>query len=588
MQDKSKAEAHSEQQLDKLRDIVIGQKLDQHKAEIQAESREQLAKVFTEALHDREVKDGSVNRVIQPIVTKAVEKSIKSQRSDFIDYLYPLVGSLVRKSVSVFFTDFIEKTNDIIENSFTLQGMKWRISAWRAGVSFSEYIASQTFLFKVEQVLLIHKETGALLQSLAANKGDDKNADLVSSMLIAINDFVADSFKLENAKHDDGDEQSLDQIKTDDFTLFIRKGPHVVLVAAVKGNMSRQGLEQLQLSLEQIQSIYLADLQAFNGDVSAFESATGLLQDCLLAEEKTDQEKSKTPVYGWLVLSGIMLLLAWYFYGWWQTTQIVNKIEQLNPPAGLVIQEVETHGRYDIEVKVFRDPISMSSEDWLAQNDIDLTLLSISEISLISLNNKAIKLKVERLMQAYPTLSFDPEMALVRGEIEISEFQAFLNKLNTIPGIEQLSVSTASVDLIREEIDLSNSKEVNEQLFIQLVGEISSVQVIFESGEASLPAEQSTNLDKVAELYSTISLLAEQLQRSTNLVIVGASDSTGEKSYNLQLSRQRSLAVRNALIERGLQAEHIFAVGVGEIDLPGDIKSTRKVLFNVMFAELND
>ena len=129
---------------------------------------------------------------------------------------------------------------------------------------------------------------------------------------------------------------------------------------------------------------------------------------------------------------------------------------------------------------------------------------------------------------------------------------------------------------------------VNEQIFIRLVGEISSIQIGFDVGETALSPEQSTGLDKVSEHYNNIERLAKKLNRSTNLVIVGASDSTGERGFNQRLSGQRSLVVREALIARGLKPEHVFSVGIGEIELPGNIKTTRKVLFNVMFAELND
>jgi hypothetical protein len=225
-----KDDTQEEQQLEQVRQILLKQKLEQTKSEIQSESRTAVAQVLTEALHDRDSADGSVQKVLQPMVAKSVERSIKKQHQDFVDYLYPLVGSLVRKAVTVFFTDFIEKTNDIIENSFTFKGLKWRINAWRSGISFSEYVASQTFLFRVEQVLLIHKETGNLLHSLAANTTDTQDADLVSAMLGAINDFVADSFQ---SPTQESGEQHLGQIKTDDFTLFIRQAPQVILVMQV-------------------------------------------------------------------------------------------------------------------------------------------------------------------------------------------------------------------------------------------------------------------------------------------------------------------------------------------------------------------
>jgi hypothetical protein len=365
----TKDSAQEEQQLEQVRQILLKQKLEQTKTEIQSESRVAVAKVLSEALHDRDSADGSVQKVLQPMVAKSVEKSIKKQRQDFVDYLYPLVGSLVRKAVSVFFTDFIEKTNDIIENSFTFKGLKWRINAWRSGISFSEYVASQTFLFRVEQVLLIHKETGNLLHSLSASASDTQDADLVSAMLSAINDFVADSFQ---SPTQESGEQHLGQIKTDDFTLFIRQAPQVILVAAVTGNMSRAGLEQLQFTLEEIQRIYFNELQNYAGDAKPFDSTSGLLQDCLLAEEKTNiDEKNKRPWYGYITLGLLAIVLTWYLYGWWATHQVVSKIEDLSPPPGIVVQELISSGRYEVQLSILRDPVAPETLTWLTDNNIN-------------------------------------------------------------------------------------------------------------------------------------------------------------------------------------------------------------------------
>lgn len=225
---------------------------------------------------------------------------------------------------------------------------------------------------------------------------------------------------------------------------------------------------------------------------------------------------------------------------------------------------------------------------WLSENNINTDFISIKEVSFLSVDKQVIAQKVEQTITDYPTLRFDIEAMTLSGELPISEFQSMTSKLNQIPGQKLLQIDTSQVVLLNNQVDLSDSQVINEQLFVTLVGEISTVQITFESGESGLGEDQSANLDKVAELYLKVEALATRLNRSANLVIVGASDSTGESAYNQRLSRQRALVVREALIERGLKPEHVFSVGVGEIDLPGDIKSTRKVLFNVMFAELNN
>ena len=574
-----------EAQLETLRQILVNQKVEECVSELHADSRKMVSEVLSEALHDREKQDGSVHRIIQPIVAKSVEKSLTNQRTEFIGYLYPLVGSLVRKSVTVFFTDFIEKTNEIIENSFTAKGIKWRINAWRAGVSFSEYVASQTFLFKVEQVFLIHKETGNLLKSVVAGSFNEQDADLVSAMLTAINDFVADSFQPSN----EGNEQQLDTVKTGDFTLLIRQSPHAILVAAVSGNISRAATSQLQVTLEEIQRIYLEDLKKYDGDNTAFDTSDGLLQDCLLSEAKIENKDSgKKPIFGLIALFIVFGLIIWYSFSWWYTNYTIDKIDGLEKPPGIVIQDLKATGRYSIQLTALRDPAALKIDDWLALNDIEQSFINIKETAFISIDSALVKKKLLQIIEQFDAVTVEPESLRLKGKINLNEFQVLNAQINQIPGIEQLNVDRQQLELIDSAIDLSDNRSINEQIFVSLIGEISSIQIGFDLGETSFSPDQSTGLDKVTETYVNIEKLATKLNRSSNLVIVGASDSSGDRSFNQRLSRQRALVVREALIARGLKPEHIFSVGIGEIDLPGDIKTTRKVLFNVMFAELND
>ena len=49
-------------------------------------------------------------------------------------------------------------------------------------------------LYSVEQVFLIHRKSGLLLMHVAAKDSVLKDADMISGMLTAIQDFLSDSF----------------------------------------------------------------------------------------------------------------------------------------------------------------------------------------------------------------------------------------------------------------------------------------------------------------------------------------------------------------------------------------------------------
>lgn len=77
----------------------------------------------------------------------------------------------------------------------------------------------------------------------------------------------------------------------------------------------------------------------------------------------------------------------------------------------------------------------------------------------------------------------------------------------------------------------------------------------FTGGSATLPAGKFASLDRIA------ALLAEQ--PALTVRIEGHTDSLGGNEINLPLSRQRAVAVQDALIERGVDATRLTADGLG-------------------------
>jgi len=83
--------------------------------------------------------------------------------------------------------------------------------------------------------------------------------------------------------------------------------------------------------------------------------------------------------------------------------------------------------------------------------------------------------------------------------------------------------------------------------------------VLFESGETSLQPEARDQLADVVELV--------QGEPDKQIRIEGHTDSTGSSSANMRISRLRAEAVRDALVEQGIDPNRIQAVGMGE-DFP--------------------
>ncbi|MGE5154608.1 MAG: OmpA family protein [Bdellovibrio bacteriovorus] len=78
----------------------------------------------------------------------------------------------------------------------------------------------------------------------------------------------------------------------------------------------------------------------------------------------------------------------------------------------------------------------------------------------------------------------------------------------------------------------------------------------FQSGMAVLPRGELPSLDRIAELLTQ--------HPGLSALIEGHTDSAGPDEINLELSKARAEAVRQALIERGVPAERLTAEGAGE------------------------
>lgn len=80
--------------------------------------------------------------------------------------------------------------------------------------------------------------------------------------------------------------------------------------------------------------------------------------------------------------------------------------------------------------------------------------------------------------------------------------------------------------------------------------------VLFTSGQAELRASSMRNIDKL------VAFLQNYPQR--NILIEGFTDSTGSDALNMELSQQRSAAVRSSLIDKGVNADRIATRGYGK------------------------
>ncbi|WP_342806694.1 OmpA family protein [Alteromonas sp. M12] len=568
--------------MQQLRELLLGKNREQIKQVLKDNAREIVGEVVIEAIHDRQKRNDEFTNVLTPVVQQSVEKSVKEQSEQFVGYLYPLVGRLVRKSVTSFLSEFLEKTNVLIENSLTFKGMAWRFKAWQSGVSFSQYVASQTFVFKVEQVLLIHRETGILLNSVSQSVNESADGDLVSAMLTAINDFVSDSFNSQQ----ESTEQNLEVIKTEDFSLLIKRGPRLLLVAAVTGNIPQDISTKFEITNEYIHKLYAKEIANFNGDTIVFEPTSQQLRDCLVAEMRPEaiKKRKRKPILAIGLLLLIFIGLGYLGFNNYQHTQLLENVSQIGKQPGIIISKLERAGWQDIKLSILRDPEAITVRQWMSEKQIDTSSVQVIEKQYLSLEAPLVKARLKKLLDRYPQISVDwqSSVPVLSGVLPNVQRLALAREIHAIPGLtyaEELISGISAEELATINDD---SPEILSALFEINRAKIDSTQVEFEQGQSELNEKAQEQLAALASYLKAAIELSKKLELNVGLIIMGASDSTGSMQFNQSLSRKRALAARQFLVEQGIEAQYLNAIGLGVVENKASGSGLRKVIFNII------
>lgn len=564
-------------EMQSVRTLLLGEENSLVKDTVRENARELVTDVISEAIHDRQLKDDSLSRTLIPLVESAVRHSIENDRGKLVRYLYPIVGGLVRKSVAVFFSGFLEKLNYLIEYSLTLKGLKWRFQAWRKGISFADFILRKTFVYRVDQVFFIHRKSGALLNSVALDSSLLDDAALVSAMLIAINDFIVDSFTR-------GNENDLNIIKTDKFTLAVEAGPQALLVVAVSGAMPNAIRVYLQQTLQELHRRYSKELTAFSGDDDPFSVSDDLLRDCLLSEmNENNLNQRKKPIFAIATLCIVGIFLLVWLGQLFMKNQLINKLWLLQQEPGIHVQAVNLGDGGIPELTVFRDPAAKSVVQWLKEQSLGQHDVTVFEQPFLSLEPAIVQVKASALIANEPGIQFElsGNRLVLSGKTTNALPIAAQQKLLALPNVVQLDMSRLDSPAPPK----THQPAAELALFKQQVSELMQQQLSFDVASADINTATQSKLPAIVKNIELISQLSTELNLAVGIIVSGTSDKKGLGKNNQQLSLQRAANVHTLLLNGGIDPKLLYATGLGEIDLPDIAYDSRKVLFTVIYLK---
>jgi hypothetical protein len=311
----------------------------------------ELSVVMSEALNLAS-REPRFARVLAPTIEKALFESVRANPEGLADALFPVLMPTIRRVVLSLLERTFENFNRVLDVSLSPRSFAWRLEAWRTGKPFAEIVLYHTVQYRVEQVLLIHRETGLLLTQ--ASLAPSTEADLVSAMLTAIQDFARDSFQMGN--------ETIRTFKIGDLTVLVETAPHVTIAAAVRGTPPAEIADALAVALETIELRFSADLDGFVGDTSAFEAAKPILETCLTTvylQQASQKKKSGALIPRWLtpiLVLGVLMGAFWIGISAYQHRQWREAVSALRLEPGFLIIEDDQSRLVGLRDPLSRDP----------------------------------------------------------------------------------------------------------------------------------------------------------------------------------------------------------------------------------------
>ncbi len=539
---------------------------------------------------------------LQKPVEQCIRQSIRRDIRPFVEALFPVMGPAIRKSLNELFKSMLQSINKSLEESFSWQGLSWRIKAWRSGRPFSEIVLQHTLVYRVEQVFLIHRESGLLIQHLHQEEIEIGDSDAISAMFTAIQDFIRDSF-LRNKI------EELDSVEIGEYTVWLERGPYAVLACVIRGVAPYYFRNLMRSTIESLHARYGILLQQFSGDSGQLQACRVVLEKTLKLETKSNNNQYFLHPTLITILSIILLLVGGWGYWHFQYQQrLTDYIDTLRKRPGIVVISTE-HQDGKLLIYGMRDPLAddpqqiargfeLSDEDvtsqWIPYLDLTSPFLvrrmwqRLAPPSTVSMHlqgdvlhltghaepdwikqatqtslvtginrlevNELIEINQVSLAKAQRELALPDDVVLtmqkgvlkVTGLVDSKTYQVLQQRIQNFLSAENNWVGFETSGLIDAELERQKRIE-----------RIENTTLYFSDG-AKFRDGQETTLEALLNDMQLILTISEALDEPIRLHIIGDTDGQGSKNNNQELRQQRAKAVLNWLHQRGIEKDSLI------------------------------
>ncbi len=578
-----------------------------------SEKTREISRILPHAIRLSSSHDAQLSQSLAPTIESALKESVKKDPSVLTDVVFPIIGPAIRRAIADAFSKMVQSLNQTMEHSLSVQGFKWRFEAKRTGKSFAEIVMSRTLVYRVEQVFLIHKETGLLLAHAEVPNAPTQDADMISGMLTAIQDFMRDAFKAEGA--------GLRSTQYGDYNVWLETSRHLTLAAFIRGTAPEDFRTTMQDALERITIEQGAALVDFQGDAAPFEEARPVLEDCLRVQ--LAERSGKTSPLLWiaplLLVLGFAALWEWrYIRGVEkrvaeerlqveaeqkrhayhreqreaqqrlredearrqeasvvEEAQIAKCLQQLNAQPGLVVTDVSRRDGV-IHFTGLRDALASDPQAIIAASGLAAGKVQSHWENYYALHPAIIVKRAAQRLAPPPTvaLALRGETLVATGGASAKWVADARARAEAIPGVAAFDAS----GVVDETLAFLLAKKK----------EIEGVTFLFQDG-SDFPPDEQENARGLAAVITAFHTAASKSGRRAHIIVTGHTTDVGGEAFNLKLSRARAESVVAALVASGVDATALTPVGVAarapKFTDPADSAKNRCVTFTADFEE---
>lgn len=494
---------------------------------------EEVARLLPEAVTRRSNSDDRLGVALGPVVGDAIRTSVRTDPQPLVDAIFPVMGPAIRRAIANALSELVQSINTTLEHTVSLRGLAWRVEAMRTGRSFGEVVLSKSLLFRVEQLFVIHRETGLLIEHRTATGVQALSPDMVASMMTALGDFARDSFRVSQG-------EGLDTIALGDLTVWVESGPGAILAAAIRGQPPLSVRKTMAQALEDVHMAHGTDLERFRASGIAFPVREGILERCLISQAQEAPGARQGRWRTWLL--GALILAA---VGWCAVPRVLEQrrfdryVDQVRREAGVVVGSAgRENGRFVITG--LRDPLARDPIALAAAAGLDSARLDAKWEPYVALRPEFVVQRARALLNPAPTTTLR-----VVGDTLVAEGVA---SAAWRAEAQRLARAISGVAVLQ----LANLQDSAMVAMRQKADSLETLSIEFPRGSTTPSAGQEGNVTELASRIRALIADGASSNIAVDVDLVGSADSLGTEQTNAALRAGRAARMRSSLIARGL------------------------------------